>query len=133
VEPHCLAGCDFDGFSGSCIPPLACGPRRRIETAKAGDIDRLAGQEANENGVYHSPYRLAAAAWFSSVASATFSITLSVIGGPGSDFISGVAGLGSHCRHTRFHLSHALMLSNPRTKAYRPANKFNKRNRFTPH
>ena len=55
------------------------------------------------------------------------------IGGPGSDFISGVAGLGSHCRHTRFHLSNALMLSNPRTKAYRPANKFNIRSRFTPH
>jgi hypothetical protein len=40
----------------------------------------------------------------------------------GIGFISGVAGLGSHCRHIRFHLSDALMLSNPRTKAYRPAN-----------
>jgi hypothetical protein len=55
------------------------------------------------------------------------------------------AGLGFHlvgssqgrlrviCYRTRFHLSNALMLSNPRTNAYRPANKFNIRNRFTPH
>jgi hypothetical protein len=59
VEPHCLAGCDFDGFSGSWIPPLACGQRRHIENAKAEDTDRLAGQEALENGVYHGLHRLA--------------------------------------------------------------------------
>src|SRR6266446_7182918 len=59
VEPYCLAGCDFDGFPGSWIPPLACGPRRHIEIAKAGDTDHLAGQEAIENGVYHGLHRLA--------------------------------------------------------------------------
>ena len=59
VESHCLAGCDLDALSGSWIPPLACGPRRHIENAEAGDTDRLAGQEGIENGVYHGLHRLA--------------------------------------------------------------------------
>jgi len=59
VEPHCLAGCDLDGLSGLSIPPLACGPRRHIENAKAGDSDRVAGQEGIENGVYHGLHRVA--------------------------------------------------------------------------
>src|SRR6202030_3911035 len=46
VEPHSLAGCDLDGFSGLWIPPLACGPRRHIENAKAVDTERVAGQES---------------------------------------------------------------------------------------
>ena len=66
VEPHCLGGCDLDGLSGLWIPPLACGPRRHIENAKAGDTDRLAGQEGVENGVYFTAWP--AVAWFSSVA-----------------------------------------------------------------
>jgi len=53
VESHSLAGRDFDALPGSWIPPLACGPPRHIENAEAGDTDRLAGQEALENGVYH--------------------------------------------------------------------------------
>src|SRR6266853_5676215 len=59
VESHCLAGRDFDALPGSWISPLACGPRRHIENAEAGDTDRLAGQEALENGVYHGLHRLA--------------------------------------------------------------------------
>ena len=59
VEPHRLAGCDLDGLSGLRIPPLACGPRRHIENAKAGDTDRVAGQEGIENGVYHGLHRVA--------------------------------------------------------------------------
>jgi hypothetical protein len=68
VESHCLAGCDLDALSGSWIPPLACGPRRHIENTEAGDTDCLPGQEGIENGVYDGLHRLAAVAWFSSVA-----------------------------------------------------------------
>jgi hypothetical protein len=59
VESHCLAGCDFDALSGLWIPPLACGARRHIENAEAGDTNRLAGQEGIKNGVYHGLHRLA--------------------------------------------------------------------------
>ena len=59
MEPHYLAGCDLDGLSGLRIPPLACGPRRHIENAKARDTDRVAGQEGIENGVYHGLHRVA--------------------------------------------------------------------------
>src|SRR5882762_9905668 len=58
VEPHCLAGCDFDGRSALWIPPLASGPCCHIESAEAGDTDRLASQEGIENGVYHGLHRL---------------------------------------------------------------------------
>src|SRR5258708_14506315 len=59
VEPHCLAGCDLDGLSGLWIPPLACGPRRHLENAKAGDTDRVAGQKSIANGGYPGLHRLA--------------------------------------------------------------------------
>ena len=50
VESHCLAGCDFDVLSGLWVPP-ACGARRHIENAEAGDTDRLAGQEGIKEAV----------------------------------------------------------------------------------
>src|ERR1700747_239098 len=51
METHYLAGWDLDGLSGLWIPPVACGPRRHIENAKAVDTDRVAGQEGVEDGV----------------------------------------------------------------------------------
>src|SRR5262247_3750944 len=58
VEPHRLAGCDFDGLSALWIPPLACGPCRHIESAEAGHTDRLSSHEGIENGVYHGLHRV---------------------------------------------------------------------------
>src|ERR1700739_569716 len=52
TEPYCLAGCDFDRLSALRIPTLACGPCRHIESAEAGDTDRLSSHERVENGVY---------------------------------------------------------------------------------
>src|SRR6516164_11467071 len=59
VEPHCLAGCDFDGLSGLWIPPLTCRSRRHIERAETSDTDRFAGHEGIEDGVYRGLDRLA--------------------------------------------------------------------------
>jgi hypothetical protein len=53
------AGCDVDRRPGLRIPPLARGPRRHIERAESGDMDRLAGHEGIENGVYRGFNRLA--------------------------------------------------------------------------
>src|ERR1700732_3972794 len=59
VEPHCFAGCDLDGLAGLRIPPLACRPRRHIESAKSGDTDRIPSHEGIENGVHYGLNRLA--------------------------------------------------------------------------
>jgi len=52
AESHCLAGCNFDRLSALWVAPLARGPCRHIESAEAGDTDRLSSYERIDNGVY---------------------------------------------------------------------------------
>src|ERR1700746_1515109 len=48
----------LNGLPALWIPPLACGPCRHIESAEAGDTDRLSSHERVENGVYDRLHRL---------------------------------------------------------------------------
>jgi hypothetical protein len=57
VEPHCLAGRNFNTLPRLWIPPVARRPCRHIESAEAGDSYRLSGYEGFENGLYYRLHR----------------------------------------------------------------------------
>ena len=57
LEPHCLAGRNFNTLPGLWILPVARRPCRHIESAEAGNSYRLSGYEGFENDLYYRLHR----------------------------------------------------------------------------